>query len=117
LKMYTNNVEITGFTIRNATNIGIHVSPHTQGSVIRNNIITNTGTGIFCWQIDNIITIIGNTISNNSRGIVMSAAYALIYHNNIINNTIQVEDPDPAKHDWHHPGSSRRKLLVRLHWR
>jgi len=100
---HTDNVSISEFTIRNAS-MGIDVYSHTRGSVIRNNIITNSWIGIDCWQIDNTITVVGNTITNNERGIILSATPALIYLNNFIKNSVNVETSPSSTNIWNSTG-------------
>jgi parallel beta-helix repeat protein len=77
------NVTIKNMEIRNFMD-GIYLVPSS------NNITANTGSGIWTAGVSNNIT--GNHIANNNIGILFEGSHDLIYHNNFIDNTKQVED-------------------------
>jgi parallel beta-helix repeat protein len=62
--------------------------------IIENTITNNSDIGIFLNGAG-YNDIIGNNITDNSRGILVSICYDnVIFHNNFVNNTIQVETDD-----------------------
>jgi len=62
--------------------------------IIENTITNNSDVGIFLNGAG-YNDIIGNNITDNSRGILVSICYDnVIFHNNFVNNTIQVETDD-----------------------
>jgi len=69
---------------------GIYLVPSSNNTITRNNITANTGSGIWTGGVSNNIT--GNHIANNNIGILFHVSHDLIYNNNFINNTKQVED-------------------------
>jgi parallel beta-helix repeat protein len=80
-----NEVIVSGFTIQNATFLGLDI--FSNNNIIKDNIIQNNGDGIRINNNSN--TISGNIISNNNvRGvrIFFDAAYNIITNNRIINN-------------------------------
>jgi hypothetical protein len=80
---------------------------------VSNNIISNNGDGIQIWD-SYLSTISGNTIMSSSNyGIYLDGYSGLntIYHNNIIDNTVQVYDSNPEDNDWHH-----QELLEGNYW-
>jgi parallel beta-helix repeat protein len=92
---------------------GIRVVHSSQNNTISRNKITDNDKGmwIFSYSSDNMITnnfvvgnhigislqrvspskITGNTIANNTQGLFLETSGNLIYHNNFVNNTVQVE--------------------------
>ena len=83
------NVTVENMEIRNFMD-GIYLVPSSNSTITRNNITANTGSGIWTAGVSNNIT--GNYIANNNIGILFEGSHDLIYHNNFINNTKQVED-------------------------
>jgi len=91
----TYNAHVTGFTIRNGTN-GIFQNM-SDYNIISGNIVTDNQNGIQLYSDclgcnparDNIIR--NNIIKNNGVGMYLEGAVVnRIYHNNFINNTLQV---------------------------
>jgi len=70
----------------------------TPGSVIANNTVINAGYGIQSWHAASNLTIYGNTLVNNLRGIIVGAGDApygctndhTIVQGNVIYNTIEI---------------------------
>ena len=83
------NVTVKNMEIRNFMD-GIYLVPSSNNTITRNNITANTGSGIWTGGVSNNIT--GNYIANNNIGILFHVSHDLIYNNNFINNTKQVED-------------------------
>ncbi|MBE0511416.1 right-handed parallel beta-helix repeat-containing protein [Candidatus Bathyarchaeota archaeon] len=83
------NVTIKNMEIRSFMD-GIYLVPSSNNTITRNNITANTDSGIWTAGVSNNIT--GNYIANNEIGILFHGSHDLIYHNNFINNTKQVED-------------------------
>jgi parallel beta-helix repeat protein len=77
-----------------------------SNNTIENNTITlNTRNGTYL-EYSNDTKIFNNDIGNNNYGIYIgsNSQNTLIYHNNILENTIQAYDLDPVNNSWHHPG-------------
>ena len=74
---------------------GLYLNPSSKNTILMNDIVNNTGDGIFlsCFSDDNIIS--ENTIKNN-KGIGIDISWSTtnnrIYHNNFINNTQNAND-------------------------
>jgi len=92
------DINISGNTIENNQAMGVYLR-QSSNSIINNNAITKSGVGI---QIGGVETydddtnsdnqIVGNNIAENSYGIRIKEVDSvnMFYHNNLINNTIQV---------------------------
>jgi len=110
---FSGNNTISGNTINNNTRNGIYLMNSTANKVSSNIIQDNSWDGIAMAGgssrnsiSDNTInSISGNTIQNNNQnGIVLwESSGNIIHHNNIIDNSRQAVDTDPAANDWHHP--------------
>lgn len=117
LEISSNYNRIYGNTITNNIEVGLWTGLWLQSSShnsISGNIITNKGTGIQLWDSSNHNRIYGNTITaNNETGLWLyeGSSNNVIYHNNIIDNGMQVNDTNPAANDWHHP-----ELLEGNYW-
>jgi parallel beta-helix repeat protein len=105
-KKDTNNF-LQGNIIENNT-YGITASL-AGGVTILENTISGNDIGVTCFSLTLFIS--GNTISNNGQGTRIIASDGSIYHNNFINNTLQVNfDPDsaygsiPSKIVWNNKG-------------
>jgi parallel beta-helix repeat protein len=83
------NVTVKNMEIRNFMD-GIYLVPSSNNTITGNYITANTDSGIWTAGVSNNIT--GNHIANNNIGILFEGSHDLIYHNNFINNTKQVED-------------------------
>jgi len=76
-----------------------------SSNTISNNNVSNNSDGILLGTSSN------NTISNNDiysnidEGILITSSSNdnTIYHNNIINNGMQVSTDNPSANNWHHP--------------
>ena len=99
IKIKSQNVNITGFSIQNAIASGILIENTSNCSIFKNNI-TNNGIGITVISSENTV-IFNNTISNNSNvGLNITntqipfymSTNNTIFHNNFINNFINVYD-------------------------
>ena len=125
-------VNLSGFMVTGATEwAGIFLGSGVDHCKISNNNASNSGNGIELWSssnntlIDNIAsnnywgdlstgiylysssnnTLTNNTCSENSNyGIWLSYSNNnLIFRNNLISNSINAEDDNPASNDWYHP--------------
>jgi len=77
-----------------ANNIGGIALENMYNNIVENTITNNTNTGIFLNGAG-YNNIIGNNITNNSRGILVYICYNnVIYHNNFVNNTNNLETDD-----------------------
>ncbi len=108
----TNNVKITGFTIKNASgeySAGIRICSESSNNIFQNNIIKNCSHGLLIWGDNNDIfdntiisngaglkietsdenNIYSNVIKNNGRGIGFYSTYYGSSNNNIFKNTIE----------------------------
>jgi len=103
--------EIHGNTITNNTlpgvgGYGIGLWNDCDGNRISGNTISDNGYGIGVGSGSDGNTISGNTVSHNSWGWginLYQSSNNTVYHNNIIDNTIQANDDNPSMNDWHHP--------------
>jgi len=114
VKVTSNFINLTGFTVRNSTNIGVYIADskfcRISGNIIKyhinennvasgitlknssfitlsNNIITGCNTGIFLWHWNDNCSVSENYISNNNNGIEMwDIIHCDISINKIINN-------------------------------
>jgi parallel beta-helix repeat protein len=94
--METNNVSLTGFTIRNAK-YGIHI-PRRDFNIIYGNIITDTQRAVFIENGGDWNIISANMIINNAVGVYIlvneyraTGNYNVISENLIINNNRGIE--------------------------
>lgn len=106
IKIKSKNVNITGFTIQNAISSGILIENTNYCSIFKNNI-TNNCIGISVISSRNTV-IFNNTISNNSFiGLNITntkipfymSTDNTIFHNNFINNFINVYD-EGIRNNW-----------------
>jgi parallel beta-helix repeat protein len=81
-------------SINNVTNNdrGMLIFSYASDNIVTNNVITHNRIGISLKR-ESPNKIIGNTIANNDQGILVETSGNLIYHNNFVNNTVQVETP------------------------
>jgi parallel beta-helix repeat protein len=96
----------TNFTIQgiNASNVDVGIQlGFSDGNTISNNKISDNFVGIQLRSSSNYNTISNSKISNNQYGIYLHSSSNIIFHNNIIDNTNQAYDTNPANNDWHHP--------------
>jgi parallel beta-helix repeat protein len=89
---------IHGNNIANNTYHGIDVSS-SSNNVVSGNIIVNNEKGIQLWDSSSNNTVHANSITNNAYGIYLGGLLSgpsnnMVYHNNFINNTIQVNSYD-----------------------
>ena len=85
---------------------GIYCNILSNGLVmIANNIVKNSGKdGVYLWGAKNSTLLNNTVISNNGCGISLYSSHSfLIFHNNLINNSPNAYDSDPASNDWYHP--------------
>ncbi|MEA1863907.1 MAG: right-handed parallel beta-helix repeat-containing protein, partial [Euryarchaeota archaeon] len=85
---------------------GIYCDISSGGLVtIANNIVKNSGKdGMYLSGAKNSTLLNNTVISNNGRGISLYSSHSfLIFHNNLINNSPNAYDSDPASNDWYHP--------------
>ena len=77
-----------------ANNIGGIALENMYNSIVENTITNNSNFGIHLYGAG-CNNIIGNNITDNGRGILVSICYNnVIYHNNFVNNTNHVETDD-----------------------
>ena len=117
---------ITNNSITSNYNYGIGCYESADPIITHNNISENDGDGIFCSGSSPTLsgnsisnnsdygihlinssntTIIGNLVDlNNEYGIYLNdSSNNLIFHNNLVNNSNNAYDTNPANNDWHHP--------------
>lgn len=70
----------------NSMGIRLRAAPNTT---ITENTIENHQYGLDIWSSSEHTLIIGNTITNSTIGIDLESSNNTIYHNNLVNNTIQ----------------------------
>ena len=94
---FTNNV----FSSNNG-GIGLHFE--FNYNMADSNIISyDQGIGISIWSSNNN-NIKNNILNQNNVGLdLFDSSDNLIYHNNLIDNTINGNDDNPTLNDWHHP--------------
>jgi parallel beta-helix repeat protein len=94
---FTNNV----FSSNNG-GIGLHFE--SNYNMADSNIISyGQGIGISIWSSNNN-NIKNNILNQNNVGLdLFDSSDNLIYHNNLIDNTINGNDDNPTLNDWHHP--------------
>ena len=83
---------------------GIILDDSNNNNITKNSVSKVLGGISLFRSSNNIIT--NNTISKNDYGIRLSYSSNnnnLIFHNNLINNSNNAEDGNPANNDWHHP--------------
>jgi parallel beta-helix repeat protein len=73
--------------------IGICVGESGSGNELTDNIIGWNGMGVYLQGGQNN-TVSGNTLTENNEGVYMDGSfnYTILYHNNFINNTVQVNN-------------------------
>ena len=101
--LYSSNNSMSGNTIsaraltNNYKNIGIAFD-HSSNNGISGNTITHNSEGIVLAAISNYNRIIGNNITDNGDGIRLTdSSDNIVYHNNFINNTVQVDNWTPEQ--------------------
>jgi len=105
-----NSAVITDNMIVNSTGLnsdGIYCNIAGDGGSVtmKNNTIKNSGASGTYMSGAKYSTIINNTLSSNKGyGInLQSSDRNLLFHNNLINNSPNAYDSNPAGNDWHHP--------------
>jgi parallel beta-helix repeat protein len=84
---------------------GLYIRSSSNYNKIFDNELSDNNVYGICVYNANFNNITRNIISyNNEFGICFSTACGnLFYHNNVIDNTIQAVDSNPASNHWHHP--------------
>lgn len=84
---------------------GILLNSSDSNTIANNSISNHVFWGIFLSNDSKYNRIYGNNITaTNLWGIYLSySSNNVIYHNNIIDNTIQAYDTNPSNNNWHHP--------------
>jgi parallel beta-helix repeat protein len=92
----SSNNTISGNNVSSNSYIGIRLDySSTNKNVISNNIVSNNNYGIFLASSANSNTVFGNDIVNNNYGIYLSGtADNMFFHNNIVDNILQVVSYD-----------------------
>jgi parallel beta-helix repeat protein len=91
-RLLRDNIEITGFTIQNATVSGMKssgINVESCYNIITNNIITNNNVGMWMFQTNNHYNVISNNIIKGSR---YEGLYLYDSHSNIISNNTIIEN-------------------------
>ncbi|MBY8989042.1 MAG: right-handed parallel beta-helix repeat-containing protein [Candidatus Lokiarchaeota archaeon] len=85
-------------------NIGGDPEYSPKDNIIYANNIENNNAGIYSDDAD-INDILRNTIAGNFYGILFGSGSEgnTVYHNNILDNVVQVVDFQPWANNWHHP--------------
>ena len=86
----SNSNSIVGNNIANNILYGILLFYSSNNIVSGNNIANNSIDGICLRTSSNSNSIVGNNIANNGYGINLYSSDNLFYHNNFLNNTVQV---------------------------
>ena len=97
------NNSISENIITHNAECGINLNPSGNNTITENTITSNDiGIGLDS-STSNII--FGNNITDSELGIGLcrDASANSIFHNNIVNNSNNTEDDNPANNDWHHP--------------
>ena len=79
------NVTLAENDIDDVTNYGVNVR-HTTASLLANNTITNTGTGIDVWGFNNSEAV-HNSLSENDEGVLQRASVNTTVHHNEITHS------------------------------
>jgi parallel beta-helix repeat protein len=97
------NNSISENIITHNAECGINLNP-SGNNTITENTITSNDIGIGLDSSTNNI-IFGNNIADNEIciGLCRDASDNFIFHNNIVNNSQNANDTNPANNDWHHP--------------
>ncbi len=98
--------DINGFRVYNHTNyFGVNIGYSDNLTFLNCNVSdTSNDPGINVYDSETVM-LRDCDIYNNDVGVKLQLSDdCLIYHNNIIENSVQAEDDAPANNDWHHPG-------------
>jgi parallel beta-helix repeat protein len=72
-----------------------------KNTIINNTVMNNRGIGLELWNSVGF-EVIGNNILNNFIGISLTSANeGIFHHNNLINNTRQIENQERSENVWH----------------
>jgi len=82
-----NNIISRNDVINN--DVGLQIYSYCSDNMITKNIIVSNRIGITLYRVS-ASKIIGNTIANNSQGLFLGTSGNSVYHNNFVNNTVQV---------------------------
>ncbi len=82
---------------------GFHFD-HGISNVICGNFVSNYEIGVWIYRHNSDEIISENTIVNNQFGLVLDVVETnMVYHNNFVENEVQVFDHFPSLNDWYHP--------------
>ncbi|MCP8309356.1 MAG: right-handed parallel beta-helix repeat-containing protein [archaeon] len=86
----------------NSNSWGIYLY-YSNYNILDSNTANSNGIGIFLEYYSNNNTLADNMVYGNDYGIqIGESSDNLIFHNNLINNTLNGYDSNPALNDWHH---------------
>lgn len=74
--------------IRN-NDIGMHIYSYSGDNIVTDNIIVSNHIGVSIQRVSPT-RLVGNVIANNELGLLLETSGNVIFHNNFVNNTIQV---------------------------
>jgi len=100
---YSSNNTLINNTANENYNDGIYLF-RSYYNILDSNTADSNGIGIFLDYDSNYNTLADNMVYGNDYGIQISVGDKnLIFHNNLINNTLNGYDGHPVFNYWHHP--------------
>ena len=96
----SNHVTVSNDTISSNGEVGISVDSSSPLTITNNNILWNNGTGVSI-STSNIAIVTQNIVSENGLGVKISSSTAVhFYHNNLLNNKVQVISDQGTGSSW-----------------
>jgi len=94
---------LTDNIISNNSHSGIFTTQSCSDATITNNLIYGCEVGIYVHSQSNPVTIVSNTISDNSRGLLVERSGNLIYINDFLDNEHNVASSSDLTNIWNSP--------------
>ncbi|TET44759.1 DUF1565 domain-containing protein [candidate division TA06 bacterium] len=83
---------------------GLFLGERSISNVISENFLSDHDIGIWVYRDSRDGIICENTIVNNRYGLVLDEVETnMVFHNNFVENELQVFDLSPSLNDWYHP--------------